>query len=1348
MNSTQKMSADDDPPYAEFGNLLAELRRKAGIAQQSQLAELVKVSQQTVSRWEAGASRPRASQIPVLARVLSTKAETAETLLAAAGYAPKTTVVSFDKPFPVDGLSPESFERFCQSALQYLHADAEVYAVGGPGHTQEGADIDMTFPDGTCHSFQCKRVLQFGPRDVDNAVAAHIKPAAKKIILLSRVASPRTRAAAGEHPGWSIWDKEDISRLVRTLPKEQQLRLVNTFFPEQRFALLGDTVEGRWQTIEEFFAPYMAGRGAFSHDWALVGRTDELAALLDKLENSQIEVALLTGTGGVGKSRIIKEAIERHQTAHMALIIRFLSPTQEATGESLKELGQGEKLLVVDDAHDRSDLPLLFQYVAAPENNTRLLLSLRPYGRDYIKLQAANFALAGTSMSEVALPPLSLKQATELARQALERFGGPIHEAESIARLTLDCSLATVVGAQVVATDHRHFELVKNEELFRSTLLGKFQDIIAGRIGSKSDADLVRKILRVLALVQPFFPEDQMIPQIVATVEGIEAHDVSRIIRALTEAGVLFRRGGRYRLSPDLLADHIIEQACIGPGRLSTGYAEKVFAVAGNQYLENVLLNLAKLDWRLANGQPTNSRLLDGIWGQLAPSTDYGDPHIKAVTAVAYYQPDRALAFAEKLIREGQYLRDLPDLIKYAAYTYEYIPRACECLWELGKGDARELNPHPGHAIRILSELSAVRPNKPLQYNQAIVDFGLSLLKREDVWNYKYSPIDILKGILHPEGHTTESHGRNFAIKHFSVNLDAVTALRSKVVDAIIHALSHQNLRAATLSAQCLQEALRYPMNPTMEACQRWTAHFVQTLSKIKLSIRAGNIDPLVVIEVARAVSWHAYHGPEETSVAARRILASLPDSLEFRTLLALADGHGHILRHTDFHTHQAKWNEYLSTLVEDLLQHYPDGETPRAFIERQLAHIKSHHAGASSSPYVLYWRLISASLPLARATIENALAHENSPTKRFAATALAKVMQGNRAEALGYIRQYMESGSRELQAAVGSAFGLLGPQELPLSPDELTIFKQLLGAHDSWIAQCAVGSVRVLAKDDHRLAVVLFKQVDIGISAELANEVFMNFVPDNGKLLAPLIAEDVDVFLSRLMRLPELDGYWIEVFLAAVSATHALQLAGFFMDRVNRAVECEDWDYRPCNHGPYDHVPLRFRRSPDFDVVLRQVSQWMTSRDGLLFTERSAQLFEAMFKPFDDVVVGSLQRWEDAATEVDIRTIAKILSEAHPTFVFEHRAFVERFLERAKQFGKDMLDEATSQLFRSAIGGVRSGTVGEPTPEDLKMKREADKILLELPRFSPAFTLYESIARHAGWSIDRSIRDGELFEE
>ena len=41
MENTHKMSADEETPYAELGVLLSELRQKAGIALQSQMAELI-----------------------------------------------------------------------------------------------------------------------------------------------------------------------------------------------------------------------------------------------------------------------------------------------------------------------------------------------------------------------------------------------------------------------------------------------------------------------------------------------------------------------------------------------------------------------------------------------------------------------------------------------------------------------------------------------------------------------------------------------------------------------------------------------------------------------------------------------------------------------------------------------------------------------------------------------------------------------------------------------------------------------------------------------------------------------------------------------------------------------------------------------------------------------------------------------------------------------------------------------------------------------------------------------------------------------------------------------------------
>jgi transcriptional regulator with XRE-family HTH domain len=1345
---TQKVGAKRIP-YADFGVRLTSLAQKAGIIQQSQLATLLGTSQQTVSRWAAGLSRPRYTQMAQLAAALKLKPAQMNELLAAAGYAIKSATISFDQPFPIDALGPENFERFCHHLLAELYRDegAVAHRVGGPGHKQGGLDVEVIFPDKTRWGFECKRVGKFGPDKVHAVVARHTTEADKKFLLLSRVASPQAREAIRQHDGWDIWDKDDISLRIRELPKEQQLRLVNIFFAGRVYELLGITTEGRWQTAEEFFGPFMADRGAFSHDWTLVGRTQDLETLVDKLGNAGVCIVLLTGAGGSGKSRLLKEAIEKHQSAHNGVTIRFLSATQAATHESLEELGNGEKLLVVDDAHDRSDLPVLFQHIAA-RTNSRLVLVFRPYGRDYIKFQASNFGLVGDCVAELKLQALDISQATALAHQVLERFNGPVGEAETIARFTLDCPLATVIGARVVSTDRKHFELAKNAEVFRTTLLGRFQDIIAGEIGSKSDADLMRGVLRVLALIQPFHTEDESIPGLVEAVEGIKAHDVSRLIHALTESGVLFKRGGQYRLSPDLLADDIIQKACIGPGGRSTEYAEKVFVAAADRDVEHLLVNLGRLDWRLANGDPANSRLLDGIWSKLSPTTGHADPNIQAVTAVAYYQPERAIRFAENLIRQNEHLRDLPELLKYAAYNLKYLPKACECLWELGKADARELNPNPSHAIRILSELCAVAPNKPLDYNEAVVDFGLSLLNRDGVWGNRYSPFDILKGILQPDGHTTTSHGRSFSIERFGVRHEVVLQLRTKVVDAVVRTLSHLNVSAAVLAARCLHEALRYPMDAGEEARRGWTKEFLATFAKIENAI-AGTTDPLVLIKVAGAISWHANYGVEQTERAAQRILDSLPNTLGFRTLLALVDGYGQMLdRHEDYQKRQAEWNSSLATLAADLLRTYPSGEELRAFVEKQIAHIQAHSVGGESSPYVLYWQLINASSELARATLADGLSRLESATRQFAGMALAKLLQDHPADGLDYANQLLQSNCQDLRAAIGRAIEQRDLKARPLSSEEIGLLRIVLGSDDERIARCAIGGVRRVVEIDRNLAIELLRCVDIGISSQLADDVFMNFASNNGDISHAIGGEDIELFLNKMMGLAELDGYWIETFLSAASKNHARHVAKFFIDRVDYAAQHNDWHHRPCNYGPYGHVPLRFRESPEFGAVLRQVSEWIKSRNDLIFRERSAQLFDTMFRPFDEALVNAFQAWVDIATESDISVISKILGEAHPTFIFEQRPFIARFLAKAEQFGRKPVDGAISALIGSAIGGIRSGTPGEPFPVDLRMKQEATKAAEDLPAFSPAYELYATVARHAEASIQRSVRDGEAFEE
>jgi transcriptional regulator with XRE-family HTH domain len=1338
-------------PYSAFGKTLAELRKKAGI-QQADLAKQIKATQQTVSRWEMGNSRPRDKQMPIIAAVLS--ADINELLTAAGYHPPQMRVTPFVQPFPIDALSPENFERFCLYFLErlYKNKEAVVHLAGESGHTQDGIDIEATFPNKAVYSFQCKRVQQFGPKDVHTAVAKHIRKSKKKFLLLSRVASPQARDAITNHAAWDIWDKEDISREIRqNLPKDEQLKLVDIFFSGQRFALLGETEAGPWQEPKDFFAPFMAAASAFSHRWSLIGRDPETEDVVTALSDATKHAVFLVGAGGSGKSRVLKEAIEKYQAEHNTVLVRFLSPRHEIKAKNLEDLGAVEKLIIVDDAHDESGLQLLFQYVAG-SGNTKLLLAFRPYGRDFIKVQAGNFALTGDSIAEISLKPLDLSQSTELAAQVLKAFNGPVDAAEQIARFTRDCPLATVIGAQIVAKGSvNQLELTKNEAQFRDTIFARFQDVIAGAIGHNGDDESIRKLLKVIALVQPFHPEDRSIANLVENVEGVSSHDANRLISLLANAGVLFKRGGKYRLSPDLLADFVIEQHCIGINLTSTGYAEKVFEAAGDAHVKNVLLNLSKLDWRLTDRQPTNSKLLDGIWEKLRPSQEYADPYLEAVSSVAYYQPERALRFVEQLMAESRYLAELPTIINYAAYNFEHLPDACALLWELGKDDKRDLGQHTGHAIRILAELCGVERNKPFGYNEVVVDFALNLIDEGDAWNHYYTPFDILKSILAAEGSFTESRGISFSFGNFAINYSFVAPLRERTIAAALRLLSSPSPKIAVLAARFLGEAVRYySMTGSETHHKSWNKAITKTLKDIEQVILDETLDPLVRVELTRSVSWHAkYANNRTTTPIAKRIIALQPTSSHYRTTLALIDGYGHLRERDDLERSMNEWHAAVEALAKELVDTYPDGKQLHTFITEILAHIFANFGSGSSAPYILLQHLINSSQVFSEAILADALDTHQSKTILFADIALAKLLSEEHTKAIVIATRFLETSVRELHFAVASGYGRYGWAGAAFGANDLALLQKVVASEDEWVVRSTGQAIRSVAKQDQRAAIELLKCIDFRIPGKVADEALLLFQRQEVIPFSTLTENDIDFFLEKLMEVQELDGYWTETFLANCSKHHAQKTALFFMKRVERAAKAQNWRYRPCNHGPYCHVPLRFRESPDFGVILRQVAQWMRVHgNDYLFTSRAAELFETMFRPFDGELLGFLQDWIDTAGAEDIDIISRILREASGDVVFAHRQFVLRFLEKAKQYGKERLDNARSSLYAAASTGMRSGTLGQPFPQDIRLKELAEKALNETPRYSPAYRLYEWLKKGAEQDIERSLKERELYEE
>jgi len=434
--------------------------------------------------------------------------------------------------------------------------------------------------------------------------------------------------------------------------------------------------------------------------------------------------------------------------------------------------------------------------------------------------------------------------------------------------------------------------------------------------------------------------------------------------------------------------------------------------------------------------------------------------------------------------------------------------------------------------------------------------------------------------------------------------------------------------------------------------------------------------------------------------------------------------------------------------LTNELFFAYPDGEKLRFFLETILTNIEQNYAGGSA--YFLFGRLIQASNALAQATAKNALKNVNSRTNQFAGIALSKLMSDDHIHGLTIAKKFIETNLPELLAAIVRAYSTLDLNDNVYTEEDLTLLRGVLSSKDPWVIKNGIEAIRNIAQTNKPLAIHLLKCVDIGISSKVADDALMIFCNDQLISFGLLTHEDIECFFKKLMPIPELDGYWIETFLSNASRHHTQLAAAFFMDRVEHAASTDDWHYRPCNHGPYLNVPFHFRESEEYASLFRQVSQWMkvNFEKNYQFKHRSCELFNMMFNPLDDELLGFIQDWIDVCTPDDIRIISQVLSESHSNFVFEQRAFVIRFLNKAKQHGVEVFDKAVSALYCSAIAGLRSGIPGEPFPKDIMMRDEAEKALQEISKFAPAYRLYELLKKHAEADINRSLREGEAYED
>lgn len=1333
-------------PYADLASRIVAGRTDANL-KQADLADQLGIKQQSVSRWEAGTHRPSVEQMPALALTIDANPND---LMALAGYG-QPAIVAALPPFPLEALSPAALEQFVADLLKAKHPEAEVSVQGGSGHTQDGTDVVAVFPDGTIWSVQCKRVQRFGPADVDKVIRHHNFSADRRFLVLSRVASPQTAQAAAGYDGWTLWDKHDINRIVRTLPGEAQDRLVDIYFSGQRIALLGRSEPGPWITADQYFAPFRGRDAVFSHDWAMVGREAEITELAEGLANKdETPVILLIGPGGMGKTRIIREGLDALQAKKKTTLVRFLSAARDVTRTSLDALGNGRKVLVIDDAHDRDGLGVLIEYAADPANKTRLLIATRPYAEQRIRNELAIFNVVDPKT--ISLQRQSKAELKQLIAQVLDTFDGDDHLADAISEMAQDSPLIAAMAARVVARDGIPPELARREKNLRQIMLSRFTKVITGNLGAAQDAPMLHAVMEVLAVIQPFHVDDRSVADLIAKVRPtVTASDVTRALKILIDGGVIFKRGHLYRLMPDLIGDFLIEESCVGADRALTPFGMQIAEEVGCQKLEQVLVNLGRMDWRLSEGDPTASRLLDPIWTALRDIDTEYDGRLQAIEAAAYYQPGQALDFIEAMIAKNQIFSQFGTILRRIALSAEHRTAALRLLWDLGRDNPRDLGPNPDHPIRILADLIGYEEHKSFAFNEDLSHFAFGLLDEPSAWESIYSPLDILEPLLSGQGMTTHSTGRAFSLNPFFVDHAVVAALRERVIDSAIALLTNDNPRTARRAAVFLNNAVRAPygmMNTVApdELDRAYQREFAGTIAKIGRLVDHGNLEPWALIGLIRSLSWHAQFDEGTLGDAVRDIFAALPDSIDFQLYGALSDG-----AEWNF-TGQIAYNDWeedknwQEAFAEKLVDQFEPDSLLEAISDRLL---KLDAAGeATGQSGQLIDKLIAADPRVGDALIDLIRSNPSHRLRFYISIAIGMKLENQPEQGRELVALLLDDPDDNLRQ--GAARALIGLKRRYGDADHALV-ERSLRSDDAHVSSIAITAVRTWRDLPPRAIIDLALMVRFDREPLLLDHVAGLLCSQRKALLTRLQDADVTLLLSRMQRLPRIDGHYVEEILQHLAEHHAAALADFLFARA-------DWSLSRDERGDDFSVigfaasrnHLGFERSPALATILAAAWAWLRAHDddnGWAHYRR-ASIMAKMFRPDDDRIVAFFGALLARADAIDLRWIARIVRHGHHGFPFKHQAFVLRYFDRCKQIDQESVAFGLDQFSAGALSGGWSGSVGEPMPRDLSARDSANAVLERLSRLSPAFPLYKEILAHAERNIQRSIKEGEALDE
>lgn len=1345
-----------------FGAIVKRARRARGW-KQGDLARRMGVGQQAVSSWERGVAKPVDDDLARLAEELAIDPALLRGTVSpgAAGVTPPVRPRLTTLPF--DELHPDVFEQFSLDLAKALHSEADVHRQGGQGHTQYGVDIVIEQPDGRTLAIQCKRVQKFGPAKIAEAVRMLTTDVDHTEIFLTRVASPQARAEIAKHTAWSLRDAEDLSAAVRTLAdRDSAVRLIDTYFPGWRESFLGVAVPGPWLSADEFFRPFSQGN-VYSHTWQLVGREAQLSSLRTWATGAGDNgaVAMLLGRGGIGKTRLLRSLADT--LADHGLKVRFLDPNAVVEPEHLELFPRGDLIVIIDDAHDRTDIAQIVSGLCRFRPDAKVLLSLRPYAKTQV---LSELRKAGRHQSEIptnALEDLTVAEGESLASAVLGADAAPAI-VRRLAAIAPDCPLLIVVGAGLVSRGLLDPMRLEASDDIRSEILRAFGDVLAGAPHAHG-AQQRREVLDMIAVLQPFRLDQADFRQAASNLIGRPFDQILPHVRGLQEAGALIRRDESVRVVPDLLGDVLLAQASVdGESGISTGYLDRVCKAVSGEPLRHAVVNASRVDWQthnLGNGRGSAVAVLwKALYDAFEAGTESDRVHIlDAVRQVAVLQPCHTMTLVDKVVETlpdeadgatagGRLILGIPGILHRVALNRDYLGEAADKLWSMARTDIRPPHQHPEHPIRVLTDLAEYGVDKPDWFQRTMIEAAQRWLHEIDVADHPYSPLTVLEPLLATEFEERISDGFALALRGLPVDSNLVAPLRERVVDLAFAEARAGDLRRAVRGVQTLGSAISYPNGmfgrvPDDAELASWTPGFIDILQRMERFVREPALDPVVIVAVRKVVEGHAKYWSLDTTEAARAVLDALPEDIDCRLAHVLHDGWGPSLPDMEeFNNYYKHQQDLFARLAADMSMGRRAEEVADHLI-RRLAVEHQVHDGGTTAPGQFVRTLVEDRPDVGAALVNRALSMADVPSD-LVTTAFSTLVETAPSTAILLMDGLLNSPVDEHIRVVAHALSWGRGTRTELFDGEGDLIRSLLTHDDFAVRKLALAAARTLGNDHQDLARELLISALAVDSEALVVEIATMLVSPGYLHWTHLTTSDLGNLIDRLRSCPSLDDHHISKLLGELSAAHPEEVLELLISRIEIAEGRDLSDFQPL---PFRWMsPLRLNESTKFESFLRRVLNWIAQRpDSWRRTWFGSRVFKEVSVRFDDVVLKVLSDAMKSGQRQQVHAVASVLREAPRDFAWTRVEFVVEALRIAERIDEQAVQAIGEGLHAAATQGFRTRTPGRPSQSDEIQRDEARSVAERLPAGSIEHRFFSSLAEAAEsqiqWHLDRDDR-------